>query len=59
MKIAAAQAIAELARERVPEEVAAAYGKSQQFGRDYIIPAPFDPRLMERRLFRSGQSRDG
>ncbi|MBW8784863.1 MAG: NADP-dependent malic enzyme [Novosphingobium sp.] len=47
MKIAAAKAIAELAREQVPEEVAAAYGKAQQFGRDYIIPAPFDPRLME------------
>jgi len=47
MKIAAARAIAELARQPVPEEVAAAYGKSQQFGRDYIIPAPFDPRLME------------
>ena len=48
MKIAAAEAIAELARERVPDEVAAAYGVSHQFGRDYIIPAPFDPRLMER-----------
>ena len=47
MKIAAANAIAELARERVPEEVAAAYGKHQQFGNDYIIPAPFDPRLLE------------
>ena len=47
MKIAAAHAIAQLARETVPEEVAAAYGKSQQFGLDYIIPAPFDPRLME------------
>jgi malate dehydrogenase (oxaloacetate-decarboxylating)(NADP+) len=47
MKIAAANAIAELARETVPEEVAAAYGQSQQFGRDYIIPAPFDPRLVE------------
>jgi len=47
MKIAAANAIAELAREQVPEEVAAAYGKTQQFGREYIIPAPFDPRLME------------
>ena len=47
MKIAAAHAIAELAREQVPEEVAVAYGKNQQFGRDYIIPAPFDPRLME------------
>ena len=47
MKIAAAHAIAELARERVPEEVAAAYGVSHRFGTDYIIPAPFDPRLME------------
>jgi malate dehydrogenase (oxaloacetate-decarboxylating)(NADP+) len=48
MKIAAAEALAELAREPVPEEVAAAYGgRSQSFGRDYIIPAPFDPRLME------------
>jgi malate dehydrogenase (oxaloacetate-decarboxylating)(NADP+) len=48
MKIAAAEAIAALARERVPDEVAAAYGRSHRFGRDYIIPAPFDPRLMER-----------
>ena len=47
MKIAAAYAIAELAREQVPDEVAAAYGKNHQFGPDYIIPAPFDPRLME------------
>src|SRR5438045_4880087 len=48
MKIAAAEALAELAREPVPEEVAAAYGgKAHSFGRDYIIPAPFDPRLME------------
>ena len=48
MKIAAAHALAELAREAVPEEVAAAYGgKSQSFGPDYIIPAPFDPRLIE------------
>ena len=47
MKIAAAQAIAELARERVPEEVAAAYGVQHVFGPEYIIPAPFDPRLME------------
>ena len=48
MKIAAAEALAKLAREPVPEEVAAAYGgRSQSFGRDYIIPAPFDPRLME------------
>ncbi|MGK2911134.1 MAG: phosphate acyltransferase, partial [Sphingobium sp.] len=47
MKIAAAQAIAALARQAVPEEVAKAYGKSHSFGTDYIIPAPFDPRLME------------
>ena len=48
MKIAAARAIAALAREQVHEEVAAAYGgEHQQFGLDYIIPAPFDPRLME------------
>ncbi|OZA17128.1 MAG: NADP-dependent malic enzyme [Novosphingobium sp. 17-62-19] len=47
MKIAAAEAIAKLARESVPEEVAAAYGINHTFGLDYIIPAPFDPRLME------------
>ena len=48
MKIAAAQALAALARETVPEEVAAAYGGAiPKFGNDYIIPAPFDPRLME------------
>jgi malate dehydrogenase (oxaloacetate-decarboxylating)(NADP+) len=48
MKIAAAEALAGLAREPVPEEVAAAYGgRAHSFGRDYIIPAPFDPRLME------------
>ncbi len=48
MKIAAAKAIADLARQRVPEEVAAAYGgRTSAFGPDYIIPAPFDPRLIE------------
>ena len=47
MKIAAANAIAELARQRVPEEVALAYGTQHTFGPEYIIPAPFDPRLME------------
>ncbi len=47
MKIAAAQALAELARQQVPEEVAAAYGVQHSFGPEYIIPAPFDPRLME------------
>lgn len=47
MKIAAANAIAHLAREDVPDEVAAAYqGGRPRFGRDYIIPAPFDPRLI-------------
>ncbi len=48
MKIAAARALAELAREAVPDEVAEAYGGSRVFGPDYIIPAPFDPRLIER-----------
>jgi len=47
MKIAAAEAIAALARDQVPEEVAAAYGRNHRFGTEYIIPAPFDPRLME------------
>src|SRR3954449_8773329 len=46
MKIAAAQALAELAREDVPDEVAAAYGTRPKFGPDYIIPVPFDPRLI-------------
>ncbi|MBO9463822.1 NADP-dependent malic enzyme [Tropicibacter sp. R15_0] len=48
MKIACAQALADLAREDVPDEVALAYGKSLTFGRDYIIPTPFDPRLIHR-----------
>jgi malate dehydrogenase (oxaloacetate-decarboxylating)(NADP+) len=48
MKIAAAEALADLARQQVPEEVAAAYGgRAHSFGPEYIIPAPFDPRLME------------
>jgi malate dehydrogenase (oxaloacetate-decarboxylating)(NADP+) len=47
MKIAAVQALADLAREDVPDEVAAAYqGSRPRFGRDYIIPVPFDPRLI-------------
>ena len=46
MKIAAAKALAELAREDVPDEVAAAYGQRPKFGPDYIIPVPFDPRLI-------------
>jgi malate dehydrogenase (oxaloacetate-decarboxylating)(NADP+) len=48
MKIACAQALADLAREDVPDEVAMAYGKKLSFGRDYIIPTPFDPRLIYR-----------
>jgi len=48
MKIACAHALAALAREDVPDEVAMAYGKSLTFGRDYIIPTPFDPRLIHR-----------
>ncbi|MES2445279.1 MAG: NADP-dependent malic enzyme [Pseudomonadota bacterium] len=47
MKIAAANALAMLARQQVPEEVAVAYGVHHSFGPEYIIPAPFDPRLME------------
>jgi malate dehydrogenase (oxaloacetate-decarboxylating)(NADP+) len=46
MKIAAAHALAELAREDVPDEVAMAYGARPKYGPDYIIPVPFDPRLM-------------
>ena len=47
MKIACANALAQLAREDVPDEVAAAYqGRSLRFGPDYIIPTPFDPRLI-------------
>src|SRR5438477_4327291 len=46
MKIAAARALAELAREDVPDDVAAAYGVRPKYGPDYIIPVPFDPRLI-------------
>ncbi len=47
MKIAAARSLAALAREDVPDEVASAYaGERPTYGRDYIIPAPFDPRLI-------------
>jgi len=49
MKIAAAHALSELAREPVPAEVLAAYNlQSLAFGKDYIIPKPFDPRLLAR-----------
>ena len=47
MKVAAAQAIAKLAREDVPDEVVAAYGGDRpHYGKDYIIPSTFDPRLI-------------
>ena len=49
MLIAAVKALAELAREPVPEEVLKAYNaKEMAFGKDYILPKPFDPRLIER-----------
>ena len=49
MKIAAAKAIASLAKEDVPDEVANAYpGKRPQYGPDYIIPSTFDPRLISK-----------
>ncbi|MEM6728693.1 MAG: phosphate acyltransferase, partial [Pseudomonadota bacterium] len=48
MKIACARALAALAREDVPDEVGMAYGRELSFGRDYIIPTPFDPRLIHR-----------
>lgn len=47
MKLAAVQALAKLAREEVPDEVSKAYGNVKfSFGRDYIIPKPFDPRVL-------------
>lgn len=49
MKMAAAQAIAALAKEEVPEAVKKAIpGREFVFGREYVVPTPFDPRLMER-----------
>ena len=49
MKLAATKALAGLAKERVPEEVLEAYElKSLEFGREYIIPKPLDPRLISR-----------
>lgn len=47
MKMAAVRALAELAKEPVPEQVNIAYGETKLiFGKDYIIPKPFDPRLI-------------
>ncbi|MFQ6612436.1 MAG: NADP-dependent malic enzyme [Fidelibacterota bacterium] len=49
MKIAASEALAQLAREDVPDEIARIYKKDRiQFGRDYIIPKPMDPRVLTR-----------
>jgi len=48
MKMAAAIALAKLAKEEVPQAVRDAYeGKEFKFGRDYLIPTPFDPRLID------------
>jgi malate dehydrogenase (oxaloacetate-decarboxylating)(NADP+) len=48
MKLAAVRAIAELTHQEIPEAVAQAYGAvGMRFGRDYLIPKPFDPRLIE------------
>jgi malate dehydrogenase (oxaloacetate-decarboxylating)(NADP+) len=46
MKVACAEALAELARADVPDEVLAAYGRELKYGPEYIIPTPFDPRLI-------------
>ena len=49
MKMAAVKALAELAKEPVPEQVNVAYGETKLiFGKDYIIPKPFDPRLIDK-----------
>ncbi|MBV1862491.1 MAG: NADP-dependent malic enzyme, partial [Nannocystaceae bacterium] len=46
MKVAAAKSLAELARRDVPQVVSLAYGRDYEFGSDYIIPKPFDPRVL-------------
>jgi malate dehydrogenase (oxaloacetate-decarboxylating)(NADP+) len=46
MKLAAARALANLAREPVPDEIKKLYNKDLTLGIDYIIPTPFDPRLL-------------
>lgn len=47
MKMAAAMALANLAKEPAPEEVLKAYGEEFKFGPKYIVPKPFDPRVIE------------
>lgn len=47
MKMAASLALASLAKEKVPEEVKKAYGNTFEYGKNYIVPKPFDPRVIE------------
>ncbi len=47
MKMAAAKALAELTKQSVPDEVRAAYGRDFTFGKEYVVPKPFDPRVIE------------
>ena len=47
MKMAAAKALAELTKQSVPDEVRAAYGRDFSFGKEYVVPKPFDPRVIE------------
>ncbi|BBD07325.1 malic enzyme-like NAD(P)-binding protein [Desulfovibrio ferrophilus] len=47
MKLAAANALAALAKEPVPDEICEIYGRKLEFGSDYVIPSPFDPRVLE------------
>ena len=52
MKMAAANALAELARDAMPSDIKAAlesiHGRKIEFGKEYVIPSPFDPRLLEK-----------
>lgn len=47
MKMAAAKALAKLAKKPVPEEIRRAYGRDFEFGPEYVVPKPFDPRVIE------------
>lgn len=47
MKMAAAKALAALAKEKIPSEVVKAYGREFSYGKEYIVPKPFDPRVIE------------
>ena len=60
MKIAASHALAKLAKEDVPDSVIRAYGgKRIEFGREYIIPKPFDPRVLLWETVAVAQGGDG